>query len=866
MNTFDVETNSLPNVPPNKKRRINVGNPDATLLPITPPNGQKQLDAKEENVIMPMAPLPSNMPALDKRRTAMLRRVTISSTLEPQPAPRVISPELAHLIEHRAQIASQETMQLEALVASPQEQDQARSSGKATESSLEEPEKRRWRLFRKRRVPVLQQISMVECGAACLAMLLSYYGRKTTVSEVREKCGVGRDGLNALGIVKAARKYGARVRGVSLQENNFRFVTLPAIAHWEFNHFIVIERWTPRYVDVVDPASGRRRMTAKEFDDGFTGVVIMLEPGVHFSREHKVSQLSLGTYAKKYISQAPMALVQVLGASLLLQLLGLVFPLLSKVAIDDLIPKNMSNILQLFGIGMILLVLAQLVVRLLRSLILLYLQTRVDINMILSFLEHLLSLPQRFFLQRSTGDILARVSSNTVIRDTISNQLFSTLLDGSFVLIYFAILFSQSPPFTYIVLVTGGLQAILLLSTGKALSDLNRQELTAIGKSQGHMTETLAGIRTLKSAGAEQRALERWTNLFLDQMNVSVRRVYVTSLIDTVLSTLSTSAPLIMLWVGTLQVINHVMTVGTMLALMAVGASILGPLSSLVLSGRQLQLVRAHIERLADVVEAEPEQDIQAAAQPPKLTGHIRLEHVHFQYDAQSPFVLRDINLTIRPGQKVAIVGRTGSGKSTLGSLLLGLYTPTKGEIYYDGNPLRKLNYQAVRSQFGVVMQEANIFSGSIRENITLNDPSLDMDAVIRAAQLAAIHDDIMQMAMEYETLVSEGGSALSGGQRQRLALARALANEPVILLLDEATSSLDVVTEQAVERNISPLPCTQIIIAHRLSTIRNAHVILVLDQGQIVERGTHDELLRRNGYYARLIQSQLASGEVRES
>ncbi|MBV9709129.1 MAG: peptidase domain-containing ABC transporter [Chloroflexi bacterium] len=756
-------------------------------------------------------------------------------------------------------------MQLQALTAASQ--DKARSSATATENTSEEPEKPRRHLFRKRRVPVLLQISMVECGPACLAMLLSYYGRKTTVSEVREKCGVGRDGLNALGIVKAARKYGTRVRGVSLPENDFRFVTLPAIAHWEFNHFIVVERWTPRYVDVVDPASGRRRMTAKEFDEGFTGVVIMLEPGVQFSRENKVSHLNLGTYAKKYISQAPVALVQVLGASLLLQLLGLVFPLLSKVAIDSLIPMKMSSTLQIFGIGMILLVLAQLVVRLLRSLILLYLQTRVDINMILSFLEHLLSLPQRFFLQRSTGDILARVGSNTVIRDTISNQLFSTLLDGSFVLIYFAILFWQSPSFTYIVLVTGGLQAILLLSTGKALSDLNRQELTAIGKSQGYMTETLAGIRTLKSAGAEQRALERWTNLFLDQLNISVRRIYVTSLIDTVLSTLSTSAPLIMLWVGTLQVINGTMpSIGTMLALMAIGASVLGPLSSLVLSGRQLQLVRAHIERLADVVEAEPEQDVQTVSQPPRLTGHIRLEHVHFQYDPQSPMVLRDINLIIRPGQKVAIVGRTGSGKSTLGSLLLGLYAPTKGEIYYDGNPLHKLNYQAVRSQFGVVMQEANIFSGSIRENITLNDPSLDMDAVMRAAQLAAIHDDIMEMAMEYETLVSEGGNALSGGQRQRLALARALANQPVILLLDEATSSLDVVTEQTIERNIRPLPCTQIIIAHRLSTIRNAHVILVLDQGQIVERGTHDELLRRNGYYARLIQSQLASGEVRAS
>jgi ABC-type bacteriocin/lantibiotic exporter with double-glycine peptidase domain len=531
--------------------------------------------------------------------------------------------------------------------------------------------------LRKRRVPVINQMGAVECGAACLAMILSYYGRKTSVSEVRDYCGVGRDGLSALNIVKAARSYGLRVRAVSLKENDFRYVTLPAIVHWEFNHFLIVERWTPKYVDLV-------------------------------------------------------------------------------------------------------------------------------------------------------------------------------------------ILLVTSPLFAALAVAIGLVQVILLVTTNRLIRDLARRELLAQDKSQGYAAEALAGIATLKSAGAEQRSLQQWTNLFFDQMNASVRRSYVSSLINTAMSTLRTFSPLALLVVGTVLALNGTLQVGTMLALNALAIAFLTPVTSLVNSGQQLQLVHSHLERIADVMEAEPEQDVQTVKQPPRLTGHLRLDRVNFQYDPNSPPVLQDISVNIAPGQKVAVVGRSGSGKSTLGNLLLGMYLPTKGEIIYDGIPLRTLNYQAVRSQFVVVVQGSSVFNGSIRENIALNDPSMDMARIIKAAKMAAIHDDIMQMPMEYETFVSEGGSALSGGQRQRLALARALATTPVILLLDEATSALDVVTEQAIEQNLRSLPCTQIIIAHRLSTIRNADVILVIDQGMIVERGSHQELLQRTGYYARLIQSQLASGEIK--
>jgi ABC-type bacteriocin/lantibiotic exporter with double-glycine peptidase domain len=712
----------------------------------------------------------------------------------------------------------------------------------------------------RRRMAVILQLNAVECGAACLAMILNYHGRQTDIGECRERCRMGPGGLTALNIAHGARQFGLRVNALSMAPNDLDEINLPAIVHWNFNHFMVLESWQPGRVQVVDPGVGRRQLTGEEFGAGFTGVVLTFAPEPNFERIPASDQPRRDTYLKLLL-QVPgiiSVLIQIFTASLLLQAFGLVLPLLTKVVVDQVVPKKMGDVLTALGSGIVMMLLAQGTLNYLRSLMFLYLKGRIDSHMTLGFFEHLLALPFSFFQQRTTGDLLMRLASNTMVREALTNQAISAVLDGGLVSLYIVILMLQDAWFGLFALVLGLLQVAVLLVTSRPMRVLMDRDLAAGAESQSYLVEALSGIGIFKASGAEDRVLKHWSTLFSRHLRISLDRTHLAAMIDVVTYTLRTAGPVLLLWVGAYRVLYGSMTLGTMLALNGLAASFLAPIASLISTSQHLQFVRAYLSRIADVMDAAPEQDVERTQVASRLSGRIELDGVSFRYGPDQPAAVKDVSLTVEPGQKIALVGRTGSGKSTLAMLLLGLYEPAEGEIRYDDVPLQHLNHRLLRRQFGVVLQESPLLSGSIYQNIALNDPELSMEEVVDAARRAHIHDDIMRMPMRYETVLSEGGSCLSGGQRQRLALARALVRRPSILLLDEATSHLDTVTELAVDRELSGLCCTRIVIAQRLSTVADADLILVLEHGQIVERGTHDDLVARGGRYGALLKADL--------
>jgi ATP-binding cassette, subfamily B, bacterial len=529
--------------------------------------------------------------------------------------------------------------------------------------------------------------------------------------------------------------------------------------------------------------------------------------------------------------------------------------------VNEIVPRNDQHLLLVTGVAMAAVVGYFFLATLLRSHLLLQLRTHLDVNLTTRFVEHLVDLPYSFFLGRSAGDLMMRLQSNTVVREFLTTGTIAALIDGSLASLYLVLLFMLSPPLATLVLGLGLLQVLVVLIARRRNQHLMSETLQVQAKSQSYTYELLAGIETLKAAGAERRAAEHWERLFIDQVNVALRRGRLDASVDAVTGTLQLGSPLAILVYGGFQVLNGDISLGTMLAAAALAAGFLEPLATLVTTGLKLQLLRSYMERINDVLDAPREQEGRTVAIADRLTGRVRADGVSFAYGGPlAPLVVNDVSLEVQPGQLVGIVGRSGSGKSTLACLLLGLYPPTSGRILFDGRDLAELDLKSLRGQIGIVTQRPYLFGGTIRRNIALSNPEMTHEMVVDAAKLACIHDEIVAMPMGYDTPLIDGGVSLSGGQRQRIALARAVAHHPTILLLDEATSDLDSVNERMVQHNLSALGCTRIVIAHRLSTIADADLILVMDEGRIMQRGTHDELMALPGAYREQVVAQLGS------
>ncbi|MCI9448368.1 MAG: NHLP family bacteriocin export ABC transporter peptidase/permease/ATPase subunit [Lachnospiraceae bacterium] len=713
----------------------------------------------------------------------------------------------------------------------------------------------------KAKVPVVMQMEALECGAASLTMILAYYGKWIPLEQVRADCGVSRDGSNAKNILKAARSYGLNAKGYryepeGLKENG----KFPCIIHWNFNHFVVLDGFKGGKAYLNDPAKGSYSVPMEVFDKSFTGICLMFDPAENF--EPGGAPKSVLMFAKKRLKEAETAMVFVALTTLITALLGIITPAFSRIFMDRLLTGEnpewfLPFIFALGGISVI-----QLIVEWIKAVYSLKINGQLSAVGSTAYMWKVLRMPMEFFSQRMAGDIQQRQRMNASAAQSLVETFAPLALNTVMLVFYFIVMLRYSPILTLV-----GVASIFInLVVSKIISNkrinITRVQMRDAGKLAGSTVAGIEMIETIKASGAENGFFEKWAGYQASVNTQQVRFERLNQYLGMIPELVSSLANIAVLILGVYFTINGKFTVGMIMAFQGFLSSFTAPAQTLISAGQTLQEMRTQMERVEDVMEYPTDVNcsrdgISEDAEYSKLSGSVELKNVTFGYSRLAEPLIRDFNLTLKTGSRVAFVGTSGCGKSTLSKLISGLYKPWEGEILFDGKPIEEIDRSVFTGSLAVVDQDIILFEDTIANNIKMWDDSIEDFEIIMAARDAQLHEDIMRRDGGYSYKITEGGKDFSGGQRQRMEIARVLAQDPTIIILDEATSALDAKTEFEVVRSIKDRGITCIVVAHRLSTIRDCDEIIVLDNGEVVERGTHDELYAKGGVYTQLVTNE---------
>ena len=711
------------------------------------------------------------------------------------------------------------------------------------------------------KVPVIMQMEALECGAASLAMILAYYDKWIPLEQVRSDCGVSRDGSNAANVLRAARSYGLVAKGYRYEPEELKkYGKFPCIIHWNFNHFVVLDGFKKDKAVLNDPAKGNYTVSMKTFDESFTGICLIFEPGENFEPSGKPR--SMLAFSIERMKGSGVAVAFVILTSIISNLIGIINPAFSRIFLDRVLTGQNPEWCMPLLIALAIVGIIQVIVTWISAVYSLKINGKMDAVGNTTFMWKILRMPMEFFSQRMAGDILQRQSSNSNIAKAVVSIFAPLLLNTVMMIFYLVVMIRYSLLLTLIGVFSIVLNFFVARIISKKRINITRVQMRDAGKLAGTTIAGIEMIETIKASGAEDGFFEKWAGYQASVNTSQVKYAKLNQYLGIIPTFVSSMTNTVILMLGVFLVIQGKFSIGMVMAFQGFLGSFQAPATSLIQAGQSIQEMRTEMERIEDVMKYPTDveykdDDKDDEVEYTKLKGNIELNNITFGYSKLGQPLIKDFNLNIKPGQRIALVGGSGSGKSTIAKLIAGLYKPWSGEIKFDGKLMSEIDHEVFTGSLAVVDQDIILFEDTIANNIKMWDKSIEDFEMIMAARDAQIHEDIMQRENGYDYKILEGGKDFSGGQRQRLEIARVLAQDPTIIILDEATSALDAKTEYDVVKAIKDRGITCIVVAHRLSTIRDCDEIIVLNYGEVVERGTHQELMKKDGLYTKLISSE---------